>query len=586
MNGNKLLRMIFTKKWLMLTGAVIASFLVVGWVDLHAFVDAAEEAGGFYGTWISLLPPLVAIGLALITREVILSLFAGIWIGALFLVGFNPMTGTAQSLDILIDALVDADHIAIIVFSLLLGGMVGVMSRGGGTLGVVDVMSKFATNRWSGQLFSWASALFIFFDDYANTLIRGNALRPMTDRLQISREKLAYIVDSTAAPLAVSAVITTWIGFEITQIQNALAGLAATTEDAALATQLQAGADNAFIIFLHSLPYLFYPILALIFVLMTIIMKKEFGPMLDAERRASSGGGVIREGSMPATDTSLDTLQPVEDKPRRWYNAALPVITVIVVALYGLYSTGASELGPGESGLTSIIGNADPFAALLWASFAGCAVAIGLVVFQKILTLGQALESWVGGMQSMLIAVIILILAWGLGGITQEVGTGTYLASLLQDTLPLALLPGLVFFIAAVTAFSTGTSWGTMAILFPVVVPLSVAMGAGVGFAGGENYGILLGAISSVMGGAVFGDHCSPISDTTVLSSMASACDLIDHVRTQLPYALVVAVVALLVGEIPAAFDFIHPAWGLLAGFVILYLILKFYGKNPEKHKG
>ncbi len=570
------------KKWILSVAFMVVSLFVVGWMDLQAFANTDGETSAMYGTWISLIPPLVAIGLALLTREVVLSLFAGIWVGALFLVGFNPISGTAQSLDLLVGSLVNADHIAIIVFSLLLGGMVGVMSRGGGTQGVVDQLSKFATTRKKGQLFSWASALFIFFDDYANTLIRGNALRPMTDRLQISREKLAYIVDSTAAPLAVCAVITTWIGFEITQIQNALSGLAEQTTDAALATQLQAGADNAFIIFLHSIPYLFYPILALAFVLMTIVMRKEFGPMLTAERRAYSGKGVIREGSMPATDTSLASLQPEEDKPKRWYNAGIPVISVIIVALYGLYSTGAASLEAGESGITAIIGNADPFAALLWASFTGCAVAIGLVVFQKVLTVNQALESWVGGIQSMLMAVIILILAWGLGAVTQEVGTGTYLASLLEDTLPLALLPGLVFFIAAVTAFSTGTSWGTMAILFPVVVPLSIAMGAGIGFAGGEHYGILLGAISSVMAGAVFGDHCSPISDTTVLSSMSSACDLIDHVRTQLPYALVVAVVALIVGEIPAAFEMIHPVWGLLTGLIILYLILRYYGEDPE----
>ncbi|MCC5913007.1 MAG: Na+/H+ antiporter NhaC family protein [Balneolaceae bacterium] len=570
------------RKLYLLAGFMAITTLLFGWVDVQAWVDGETGQPGAYGTWISLIPPLVAIGLALITREVILSLFAGIWIGALFLVSFNPFDGTARSLDILIDALVNADHIAIIVFSLLLGGMVGVMSRGGGTQGIVDQLSKFATTRKKGQLFSWFSAFFIFFDDYANTLIRGNALRPMTDRLNISREKLAYIVDSTAAPLAVSAVITTWIGFEITQIQNALSGLAAQTTDAALATQLQAGADNAFIIFLHSIPYLFYPILALAFVVMTIVMRKEFGPMLTAERRAYSGGGVIRPGSTPATDTNLETMQPIEGKPKRWINAALPVISVIVVALYGLYTTGASALAEGESGLTNIIGNADPFAALLWASFTGCAVAIGLVVFQKVLTLNQALESWVGGMQSMLMAVIILILAWGLGGVTQEIGTGTYLASLLEDNLPLALLPGLVFFIAAVTAFSTGTSWGTMAILFPVVVPLAVAMGAGIGFAGGEHYSILLGSVSSVMAGAVFGDHCSPISDTTVLSSMSSACDLIDHVRTQLPYALVIAGVAIVVGEIPAAFEFIHPIWGILAGLVILWFILKTFGRDPE----
>lgn len=572
------------KKFLAIITGLTALFFLIQVLDVYAFDQPSESQSGIFGTWISLLPPVVAIFLALTTREVILSLFAGIWIGALFIADFHLTAGTALSLSTLTDTLVNIDHVAIIVFSLLLGGMVGVMSRSGGTQGAVDVLGKYAKTRKQGQVFSWASALFIFFDDYANTLIRGNALRPMTDRLNISREKLAYIVDSTAAPLAVSAVITTWIGFEITEIRNSLSSLAATTTDVALAAQLEAGAANAFIIFLDSIPYLFYPILALSFVLMTILMKREFGPMLEAERRAASGRGVIREGAMPASDTNLDSMQPIEGKPKRWYNAALPVFSVLVVALYGLYITGSEGLAPAERTLTTVIGNANPFDALLWASFAGSLIAILLAVTQRILTINQAIDSWVGGMQSMLIAIIILILAWGLGGITSQVGTGPYLASLLQDSLPLALLPGIVFFIAAITAFSTGTSWGTMGILFPVVVPLAIAMGAGIGFAGGENYGILLGAISSVMAGAVFGDHCSPISDTTVLSSMSSACDLVDHVRTQLPYALLIAVVALVVGELPAAFEFIHPAWGLLAGLVILYLILKFFGENPEEN--
>jgi Na+/H+ antiporter NhaC len=251
------------------------------------------------------------------------------------------------------------------------------------------------------------------------------------------------------------------------------------------------------------------------------------------------------------------------------------------VALVGLWRTGSAGLEPGERTLVAVIGDADPFAALLWASFAGCAVAIAMVVAQRILSVTAALQAWLGGIQSMLLAVIILVLAWGLGGVTGELETGPYLASLLQDTLPLAILPGLVFIIAAATAFSTGTSWGTMAILFPVVIPLAVAMGAGVGFAGGEHYAVLLGTVSSVMAGAVFGDHSSPISDTTVLSSMASACDLVDHVRTQLPYALVVAGVALAVGEIPAAAEWIHPIWSILVGLVILYVVLRIFGRDP-----
>ncbi len=531
--------------------------------------------------WLSLLPPLVAIGLALLTREVVLSLFAGVWIGALFLADFGPLAGTAGSLDVLIEALIDPDHMAIIVFSLLLGGMVGVMARSGGTQGIVEVFERLATNRQRGQLLTWASAVFIFFDDYANTLIRGNALRPMTDRLLISREKLAYIVDSTAAPLAVSAVVTTWIGFQITQVRDALGGIAERTDDPVLAEQLQAGSDNAFLVVLHSIPYLFYPILALAFVLMVIVMKRDFGPMYHAERRAHSGGGLIRPGAMPAADPTSEELQPPADAPHRWYNAAVPVLTVIVVALAALWGTGAAGLDPADRTIVNVIGDADPFMALLWASFAGCAVAIALVTGQRILSVKEALQAWLNGIQSMLLAVIILVLAWGLGGVTGDLGTGPYLASLLQDTLPLAILPGLVFIIAALTAFSTGTSWGTMAILFPVVIPLAVAMGAGVGFAGGEHYAILLGTISSVMAGAVFGDHSSPISDTTVLSSMASACDLVDHVRTQLPYALLVAVVALAVGEIPAAAEWIHPVWSILLGLVLLWAALRFFGKDP-----
>tara|TARA_R100001143_G_scaffold63575_1_gene72197 strand:- start:7656 stop:9392 length:1737 start_codon:yes stop_codon:yes gene_type:complete len=570
------------KKFALTATILTLLFLVAGWYDLFAFAQISGEPKPYFGTWLSLIPPLVAIGLALWTREVVLSLFAGIWIGSLFMVSFNPFAGTAQSLNFMVEALVIKDHVSIIVFSLFLGGMVGVMSRSGGNQGIVESLSKYATTRQRGQLFSWLSALFIFFDDYANTLIRGNALRPMTDKLQISREKLAYIVDSTAAPLAVCAVITTWIGYEITQIQNSLGDLAALSTDPLVAAQLQAGADSAFTIFLHSIPYLFYPILALLFVLMTIIMKREFGPMLAAERRAFSGGGVSRPGSTPPMDTELNILQPVKDKPRRWYNSGLPVLTVIFVALWGLFITGSVGLSADEMNITNIIGNADPFSALIWASFAGSLIAIVLVVFQRILTVNQALESWIGGMQSMLIAIIILVLAWGLGGITGEMGTGTYLAALVGDSLPLSLLPGLIFFIAAITAFSTGTSWGTMAILFPVAIPMAVSMGAGVGFAGGEHYAILLGSISSVMAGAVFGDHCSPISDTTILSSMSSACDLIDHVRTQLPYALVIAAVAMFVGELPAAFEWIHPIWGLIAGFLILYLILKFFGEDPE----
>lgn len=533
--------------------------------------------------WLSLLPPIVAIVLALTFRQVVISLFAGIWLGALFLGGFNPLEATLTSLDrFVLGALADdADRIAIVVFSLLLGGMVGVVTRSGGTRGIVEVLRPLATSSRRGQAMTWFAGLFIFFDDYANTLIVGNTMRPVTDRLRISREKLAYIVDSTAAPMAAAAVITTWVGFQISLIGSALDTAAAQITDPVVRAGLEAGAANPFNVYLHSIPYLFYPLLALMLVLMVALTGRDFGPMLEAERRAAKGE-VLREGSVPLADLASTAIAEAGSDQHRWYNAAFPILTVIAVAIAGILRTGREGLGPGDHALWDVVGASNPFAALLWASFAGCVVAIILPVAQRVLNLEEALDGWMAGMRSMLLAIVILVLAWGLGGVTEALGTGSYLASLLQDALPLRLLPVIVVFVAAATSFATGTSWGTMAILFPVVIPLAVALGAGVDFAGGENYTILLGAISSVMAGSIFGDHCSPISDTTVMSSMASGCDHIDHVRTQLPYAVVVIVVAVLIGDIPTAFG-LNPFIALALGTALLYLILRFFGEPVEE---
>jgi Na+/H+ antiporter NhaC len=533
--------------------------------------------------WLSLLPPLVAIALALVTREVILSLFAGIWLAALLLVGFNPVGATTMSLDsFILEPLTDSDHIAIVLFSLMLGGMVGVVSRSGGAQGIVEVLRPYATTRRRGQFFAWLSGLIIFFDDYANTLIRGNTMRPMTDELRISREKLAYIVDSVAAPIAVIAPISTWVGFEISRIGDSLRATAEQTTDPVLQAALLAGADNPFNVFLHSIPYLFYPIFAMALVLMIALTGREFGPMRKAEQRALSGGGLYRPGATLAADVESGLGTAAEGVPHRWYNALIPIVAVVGVALVSLYYTGSQALEGAAPTIRNIIGEADPFRSLLWAAFTGGVVAMALAVAQRLLTVKEALDAWVAGMRSMLLAIVILVLAWGLGAATGALGTGTYLAALLGDTLPLWALPTLVFIIASATAFATGTSWGTMAILFPVVVPLAVAMGAGIGFAGGDEYTILLGAISSIMAGAVFGDHASPISDTTVISSMASACDHIDHVRTQLPYALLAAGIAMLVGDLPTAIWGMNPLISLVLGLILMYVILRVIGRPVE----
>ena len=274
-------------------------------------------------------------------------------------------------------------------------------------------------------------------------------------------------------------------------------------------------------------------------------------------------------------------MDPKEGARHRWWNAAVPVLTVILVVLVGLYTTGRAGAGP-DAGLRDVFGAADPFSTLLWGSLSGCLVAILLSVGQRILTVTECIDAWLGGMRAMIIAMIILVLAWSLGAATQEIGTAQYLTLVLSDRVPLQLLPVLVFLTAAAMSFATGTSWGTMAILLPLVIPLTVALGGDAGFEGGAHYTILLGVISSVLAGSIFGDHCSPISDTTVLSSTASGCDHVDHVRTQLPYALLVAVVGMTVGDIPTAFGM--PIWVSLAlGCLALWLILRIFGTRVDE---
>ena len=527
--------------------------------------------------WTSLLPPLIAILMALVFREVVTSLFVGVWLGAFFYAGLNPIAAFLRAMDRFVaPALAHPDHAAILVFSFLLGGMVGVMSRSGGTRGIVEAVRPIATTPRRAQLATYLAGLAIFFDDYANTLIVGNTMRPITDRMRVSREKLAYLVDSTAAPVAAIVFVSTWVGFEISLIGD---GLAAAADQ--LGANPGAAADllgaNPFTVFIHSIPYLFYPLLALLMVGLIVILQRDFGPMWKAENRASRGEGLYREGAQLMADTGSELLEPDPDVPHRWWNAAIPVLTVVVVVLLGLWLEGRANLGrPGSP--WEVLGEADPFHALLWGSLSGCIVAILLAATQRILKVEEAIQALVGGMRAMLLAGLILVLAWSLSEVTVVLGTARYLAHILEGNLRPELLPVLVFLTAASISFATGTSWGTMAILVPLVIPLSVALGGGAGFDGGAHYTVLLGSISSVLAGSIFGDHCSPISDTTVMSSMASACDHVDHVRTQLPYALTVAVVGMAAGDLPTAFGM--PPWiSYVLGGTVLFLVLRFVGR-------
>ena len=494
----------------------------------------------------SLLPPLVAITLALVVREVIASLVVGVWLGTTMLAGGNTLAGFLRVADTSVrNALTDSDHVSIIVFSMLLGGMVGVMSRSGGTQGVVKSLEKLVTTPRRAQVATWMMGVLIFFDDYSNTLIVGNSMRPVTDRHLVSREKLAYLVDSTAAPVACVAVVSSWIGYQVSLLGDALA---------ASGSEL-----NPISLFIASLPYAFYPLFALTITFLVAVTRRDWGPMYRAERRAQTGQ-VLAESAQPLADYESSGLGPDEDAPYRWWNAAVPVLAVIFATLVGLYVSGLHGLdrsGGGGVSLREVIDASDPFTVLLWASLIGVTCAVVLAVMQRILGLRAALEAVVGGFKSMLPAVVVLVLAWSLGEVCVELATADFLVRVVGPAVPPGALPAAVFLVAAAISFATGTSWGTMAILTPLAVPLALHSPA-------TTPQLLAATVSAILGGAVFGDHCSPISDTTIMSSMASSCDHVDHVRTQLPYALLGATVAVVAGYLPGA------ALGLPAGLLLL----------------
>ena len=516
-----------------------------------------------YG-WLSVAPPLLAIVLALLFRQVVPALFIGIWFGAWTVHGMGLAglgRGLLDTTEIyVLNALADRDHAAIILFSLMIGGMVGIVSRNGGMQGVVNSIAGWASSPRRASLATGGMGLAVFFDDYANSLVVGNTMRPITDRMRVSREKLAYIVDSTAAPVACIAFVTTWIGYEVGLIADALSKL---------------GSDaDAYAVFLESIPYSFYPLLAIAFVFMVAFSGKDFGAMLRAEQRARRDGIVApTPAGAGDADPLEEVVEPFPDRPQRAINAIIPILTLVIAVLVGLLVTGAGE---GKS-LREVIGDADSYRALLWGSLLAVVVAAILSIAQGVLTLAETADAWFRGVRSMLLAMIILVLAWSLSGVTEALHTADFLASVLGDAIAPGLLPVIVFVLAAATAFATGSSWGTMGILMPLVIPLLWAVLGGIE----ANPEVFYTAIACVLGGAVWGDHCSPISDTTVLSSMASGCDHIEHVRTQLPYAILVGLVAVIVAILPVGFG--APWWlSLVLSGGLLYGILHFAGQSPE----
>lgn len=526
--------------------------------------------------WTSILPPLIAIVLALLLKEVISSLFIGILSGTLIMSFYsNGMSGLVSGFFNTIDtyilnALNDWSHIAVIVFSMTIAGIVSIISKNGGMLGVVNRLEPYAQNPRSGQFVIWFMGVLIFFDDYANTLVVGNTMRPVADRLKISRQKLAYLVDSTAAPVAAIAFITTWIGAELGYIETGLGHLPELDE-------------SPYSVFLMSLQYAFYPIFTLAFMLMLIYKGRDFGPMLLAEKNARKG---IEAGNeLNEDDDEFTAKEGIRPKS---FNAVIPILIVILGAIAGMYITGMNGTSQTDleglgffRKLSVVIGNSDSFTALLWSSMAGIIAAVILTVSQKIMSLEETINSGIGGFKTMIPAMIILVLAWALAGITEDMHTAVFLQGLWSDALSPIFIPAVVFILSGMVAFSTGSSWGTMAILYPLLLPASYHVAIEAGLSHDEAMVIFYNVVSVILAGSVFGDHCSPISDTTILSSLATSCNHLEHVKTQMPYAVTVGTIAIIIGSIPAAMG-VSSLITFPVGLTVLYAIVQFIGKPIE----
>lgn len=503
-----------------------------------------------YG-WLSLIPAIIAIVLSLVTGEVLLSLFLSVFAGATILAEFNPMVGFTETLNNhIVNSLTDSWNISILIFCLSIGGLIGILSKNGGTKGIANLVISKAKSRKSTLLMTYVMGLLIFFDDYANSLIVGNTMRSITDKLKVSREKLAYIVDSTAAPVSSIALISTWVGFETGLIRDSLAKLGLEL--------------NAYNVFLQTIPYRFYSILALIFVFIIIISGKDFGPMAKAEKRAFTTGKVVDDNSNPTVSSEANELES-DIVDGKWYNAVIPILSVLVITIIGLFINGGGLEG---SSIQTAFGDADASVVLLWASIGGAFIAGFMTLAQRLMPLKEIVDSWISGVKSMTVASLILVLAWSLGGVNDGLGTADFIVNIAEGSVPPVLLPLLMFLIPLAIAFSTGTSWGANSIVMPLAIPLAVQLG------GPE---LLIPTIGAVLTGAVFGDHISPISDTTIMSSMASGSDHIAHVKTQIPYAITVGLVSILFGFIPAGFG-LNPWISLTLGIVALVAIVNIFG--------
>ena len=545
---------------------------------LTASIDGGEETAtgqARIGDWRSLVPPLLAILIALFFHRVLLGMVSAVLVGGVLHFTGGPFGRLWSGIDdYYVGNILSEFNLYIVGFTCALVGMVIVATRSGGSQGLIDLVTRVADSAKSTRIATALMGLVVFFDDYANTIVVGTTVRPMSDRRRISREKLAYLVDSTAAPIAGLAVISTWIAYEV--------GILQTLIDQ-IGLQLEPGAmTNGYAMFVAMIPLRFYCLFCLLFVFTGAITGRDYGPMLKAERRAALTGEVLGPNARPLTSRTISDILPEPGIRYRWYNAVAPVVVVIGAVLFGMLYSGRGEVAAAglEFNVLSFetwkyaFGGADSGKVLFIAAMLGSAVAIALPIGQRVLTARTAVLTWARGFPAMWLAISILVSAWAIQSVCRDLGTNVYLVSAIGESIPALVFPLFVFLVAAAVAFATGTSWGTMGILLPVILPWAFELAGG----DGASMLIVLLSAAAVLDGAIMGDHCSPISDTTVMSSMASSCDHLDHVRTQLPYALTVMVIASLAYLGAAA----GGSWGLLilGGLVLIVTIFFVVGRR------
>ncbi len=478
-----------------------------------------------YGFW-SLIPPVIAIALAIRTRQVYISLGLGIWAGWLIINRGNPLSGSVDTVKAIVDVFNNDGSTQTVLFTLLIGSLIAFMQRSGGVSGFTSLINsrlqKRQQSKRSVQLWAALTGLIIFVESNISALTVGTLFRPLTDRLKISREKLAYLADSTSAPSSIIIPLNAWGGF--------IMGLL-----------LVQGFDQPFLTLVSAIPFNIYPIIAVIMVFTVIRTGRDFGPMKKAERRAREEGKPLRDGATPMVSSEITMMEAKKDSTERAINMILPVGIMVLAMPVMLVFTGWNNVAADTSSsfmnhAIKAVSSSSGAESVLYSVLISLLVSAISYRAQKILNIKELASTALKGMSGMVSMALLMVLAFAIGNLCNEMGTGDYVAAITHRWLSPSLAPFMIFLASCFIAFSTGTSWGTFAIMIAIAVPVAHSMDAHVPL-----------AIAAALGGGVFGDHCSPISDTTLISSMASASDHIDHVRTQLPYALTAGLLTALI---------------------------------------